>query len=363
MRCNGPPSRYNTGMDTSRTLPSVRPLVPQDVSYVHALPRAAWASVAAQVGLSNAEAVLAKAYPNDPVAAAIVARSAIGGAISTSPAWAGTLIGRATAEFLRSLPRSAASRLIEAGVKVVLAGVGIVNVPILSAPLVATPWIPESGAIPLSAFSFGTTPLQGKKLGVIVCLSNELARYSGAEQIFNSLLLETAALSLDAAYFATSAGSTSAHEGLLNGITPLAGSDDMMADLRALAAAVSGPGSSGQVTFITAPGRAAAALLDATVRATLLPSPALPADRVIAVDPLSLIHGHDGSPDISASIDATLNMSDTPTDIGTPGTPNLIAAPVMNMFQVGMISMRLLVDIAFAKRRADCVQYADGCSW
>lgn len=346
----------------SRAAPA-RPLVPSDINPSRSLMRAAFAVFRAEVEHGDARDVVAALYPADRAALAVVELAAVSGARTTVSGWASQLVSRGTAEFLTSLPRSAASQLIQQGASVSLIDTGPQDVPILASPVAVAPWIGEGGAIPVNAFSFGTVPLDGKKLGIIVALSRELARYSNAEQIFDALLREVAALSLDAAYFSTSAGSTSAHEGLLHNVTPLTGSTDMMADLRKLAAAVSGPGSSGQVTFISGAGRAAAAALDANVNTTILASPAVPADRVIAVDPLSLTHGHDGSPEITTSIDATIHMSDSPTDIGIPGSPPTIAAPTINLLQVGMVSLRLLVDIGFVKRRSDCCAYLDGATW
>jgi hypothetical protein len=50
-------------------------------------------------------------------------------------------------------------------------------------------------------------------------------------------------------------------------------------------------------------------------------------------------------------------------NIGSVGTPTTVSAPTASMFQVSSIAMRLLVDLAFAKRRADGVQYIDAIAW
>jgi hypothetical protein len=139
----------------------------------------------------------------------------------------------------------------------------------------------------------------------------------------------------------------------------------MVDDLAKLAEAV-GAGGSGSVTFIMAPGRAAAArvrMLSTPATGTILSSLAVPSDRVIACDPQALVHGHSGEPEIVASEEATLHMSDAPTDIGLPGSPATVAAPVQSMFQTSQVSTRLLQNIAFAKRRTGCVAYTDGCTW
>lgn len=349
-----------------------RPLVPEDLHHIPArharsLMHAAFAALRSVAENRSPVAVCRALYPSDEGAVALlggVSRAAISGATTSTPGWAAELVGRATAGFYGSLvPRSAAAELIRRGPPLVpLTGMGPTDVPVLAAPITVAPWVAESGAIPLRSYTLGLAPLDPKKLAVLVVMSVEMARHSGASQVFDALLRQVAAMSLDSAYFSTAAASSSAHAGLLNGVTPTtitAGAT--LADvLAALAAAVSGPGSSGEVVFIASAARAAAASLRAPeFTATVLPSAAVPADRVIAVDPQSLVHGHGGDPDIGASTDAVLNMADPALQIGTPGSPATVAAPSQSMFQTAQIAMRMLLDVAFAKTRADAVAYAD----
>jgi len=202
-------------------------------------------------------------------------------------------------------------------------------------------------------------------------MAKELARYSGAEAVFEALLREEAALSLDAAYFGTDDGSTAGHHaGLLASVTPIAataggGTTAMIADLTKLAAAVT-VGGSGQVVFVTGPGRAATTAMrsmEVTVSA-ILPSLAVPETRVIALDPASIVHGFDGSPEILASEEPVIHMSDTPLQIATGAQGSgVLATPTQSMFQTSQIAFRMLLDIAFAKRRTDCVAYMDNAVW
>jgi hypothetical protein len=198
-------------------------------------------------------------------------------------------------------------------------------------------------------------------------MSKELVQRSGAEAIFSALLNEDAALSLDAAYFSTAAGSASAHAGLLNGLVAGAGSASMSDDLSKLAGAVMTGGSGAAPMFIASPARAAAARVRLAAQGSgqipIVPSLAVPLDRVICADAASIAHGFGGVPEIIASDEATLHMSDTPVDIGTVGSPNTVAAPAQSMFQTSQIATRLLLDVAFVVRRTGAVAYADGCTW
>lgn len=344
---------------------AARPLVPSDIDLKRSLTRAAFAAFKAEVepGGGRAEAVCARLYGRDLVAGAVLQRAAVTGATTGTAGWAAELVPRAVGEFITSLSRSAAAELIRRGTLIRLAGFGAVDVPVITAPMTAASWVSESGAIPLRAQAFGTVSLLPKKMAVLLVLSREMSQYSDADRIFDTLLRETAAVSLDSAYFATTAASGSAHEGLLNGLTPLAGSASMITDISKLVAAVSGVGSSGEIVLVAAPARAAFAAMSPDINVTVLPSPVVPADRLIAVDPQGLVHGHGGDPKITSSIDAVLHMSDTPTNIGVPGSPPTVAAPAVSLFQTGQTALRLILDVAFAKRRTDAVAFMNGCTW
>jgi hypothetical protein len=269
--------------------------------------------------------------------------------------------------FLGSLaPESAASRLISMGLSLSLPpGAKEGKYPIRSGSPVKMPWVAEGAPIPMRANTIGTVTIgPPKKFGVIVTMTRELAKRSEASEIFETLLREEAALSLDAAYFSTDAASASDHAGLLNGVTPLTSSTGQIAgDMAALASAV-GTGGSGQVVFIAGTGRAASMpLLLPEMEATVLPSAAVPETRLIAVDPKALIHLADGAPEIESSEESAINYSDTPAHIGTAGSPNVVAAPVASLYQTGAIATRLLADVAFGSRRTGAVAYMDNIEW
>jgi hypothetical protein len=269
--------------------------------------------------------------------------------------------------FLGSLaPESAASRLISMGLSLSLPPGGKEGkYPIRSGSPVKMPWVAEGAPIPMRANTIATVTVgPPKKFGVIVTMTRELTKRSEASEIFETLLREEAALSLDAAYFSEDAASASAHAGLLNGLTPLTSPTGQIAgDMAALAEAV-GTGGSGQVVFIAGSGRAAAmAVLLPDSNATILPSAAVPDDRLIAVDPRSLIHLADGAPEIASSEESAINYNDAPTHLGTAGSPNIVAAPIASLYQTGAIATRLLGDVAFGARRTGAVAYMDSVEW
>jgi hypothetical protein len=90
----------------------------------------------------------------------------------------------------------------------------------------------------------------------------------------------------------------------------------------------------------------------------------LPAGRVIAIDASALVHGFDETPDILTSNEATVHMDSAPADLGIAGSPNLVAAPTVSLFQTGQTGLRLVLDMAFAKRVGSAVAYMDNItSW
>lgn len=334
------------------------------------LERAAFAAVlAADRGRgTNAAALCRTLFPDDEVSAGLLSRAAVAGASLSG--WAGELAGEAVATFMGSLsPLSAVSKLITRGVRVTFDDDKQVSIPRRPGGAQVLPWVEEGSPIAARADTLNKLTIgPPKKLGIIVVFSGELARQSSAQAIFTAMLREDAAASLDAAYFATSGGSSAAHAGLLNGVTPITasiagGHTAMQEDMSALAAAVA-TGGSGEVVFIMGAGMAAKIpILEPHLRVEVLASAAVPDNRVIAIDPLALVSGFGTSPDIAASQETAIHAETSPGQIGGAGTPNTVAAPVYSMFQTGQIGLRILADAAFGLRRAGAVAYVDGIDW
>ena len=319
------------------------------------LSRAAFAVFVAAVKGGNALDAAARLYHDDLHTRAVLTRAAVDPAKTSEAGWASELVHTAFRRFLAGVePLSAAARLIAMGIPAQLDGAGEAKYPVRSGSPAAAPWVAESGAIPVVARQLGSVALgPRRKIALISVLSQELASRADGEATLTQILREDAAYALDAAYFATTTGSASAHAGLLNGVTPLAASTEggtaaMVTDLMALASA----------------GRAASTMIAAPdLRATVLASPAVPEDRVIAVDPLSLLHSTDPSPEVSAAKHTAIHMDDAPGAISAAGAPNVVAAPVTSLFQTAQIALRVLADMAWAKRRSGAVAYLDGADW
>jgi len=340
---------------------------PPQSAYVE---RAVIAEVLSVVGAYNggSEAFLKERFPSDHFSFAVLDRA---NAVLATTGNQTAIVESAFRSFLISLvPLSAAAELIRRGVRVELGAASSATYPTRSGAPTAAPWVGEGEPIPVVSRTFSNVSVgPPRKIALISSTTRELARRADAESVVTQLLREDVAAGLDAAYFSTSAGSASAYAGLLYGVTPLTASagggiEAIKADLAALAGAVAVNGS-GQVVFIASPMNAATFPIKApevASKVTMLASPAVADTRVIAVDPLSILHSTDPAPDIMVSKDAILHMSDTPLEIVSDTGPTT-ADPVRSIFQTDGIAIRIMADIAFEKRRSGAVAYMDSVDW
>lgn len=309
----------------------------------------------------KAAAICREIFPHDHRALGIITRAAVD-PLDTSDVSA--LIETPLGQFLSSLEQSAGSSIIAQAIRTGLDANGHIRVPSRSNAAAAMPWVGEGSPIPVRAGALTRVEVDPKKFGAISVISREVARRTAGAAVIEALLKEDAAKSLDAAMFATSAGSDTAVAGLLYGVSPIdpdtgTGRDAMLADLANLASAVGALGS-GTVIFVASPDRAARVQFRAPdLQITMLGSTAVPADRVIAVDPSSLIFSFDGSPDVTASSESVVHMDDEPAEIVSSTGPT-VAAPVRSLWQTDCVAIRLLADVAFARRRSGAVAYVDG---
>src|SRR4051794_32845714 len=110
---------------------NTRPLVPTDIKPDRSIIRACIARVVAARGEVEPGDVMRRHWPHDRVGLAL-AESRSTTSVATTSTWGEPIANTATAAFVRSLaPRSAAARLIEAGVKVDLTSGSQVSVPFL----------------------------------------------------------------------------------------------------------------------------------------------------------------------------------------------------------------------------------------
>jgi hypothetical protein len=335
----------------------LRPAPPQ--SGGESLVRAAWATFAASCKGSNAGDEVTTRFRDDEGALVLATRATVAPGSTQTSGWASHIVRTSTAAFLSDLGgASAVSSLIAMGNRPVSIPGGSSEIPLYfpqrSTGPAARGWVSENAPIPASAANLEAKTLIVGKLAVIVVGNRELVRQANGERMFRTILTEDAGLSLDAAYLGDDAATADSSAGLLDGVASLATTGELLTDLQVLAMAV-GANGSGKVAFITSPGRAAALSLRADISATILPSIAVADDRIVAVDPMGLVHGFGVEPDIQASSEATVHMSDTPLPIRDGTT----ADPVTSLYQQDRVALRMILDCGFVKRRTNSVAFMD----
>ncbi|MCC3243757.1 hypothetical protein LG047_02480 [Methylocystis sp. WRRC1] len=278
--------------------------------------------------------------------------------------WGANLTQSAVGAFFSALgAQSAGAQLVKAaGAHVELAPLTSISFPRSAAAPAPVSWIGEGAPIPLDEHAFGEDTIgPERKFGVILTLTRELAKRSAGRAVFDAVLRERAAISLDAAIFNTAAGDDVVHPGILAGLTPVspygAPEDDVALLLSSLAAA----GGSGNAALVCHPTEAA--ILQArmpTLKVPVWPSRAVAQGTLIALDPTGFAVSF-GAVDIETAESATLHMHDTPAEI-VSGTGPTTADPVREVYQTATIAVRLLVDIAFVQRNG-LVVFAEGVSW
>lgn len=306
----------------------------------------------------SADEVAAALWPADRSVLAVLRAVAAPSTSADHPA----LLATAAGEFIRSLRPSAAARLFSTGIEVSLIGADTITYPARD-PAVPAPlaWVGEGDPIPVRQAGIGAVVLGPTRLlASIIVLSGSLARRSAALPIFERLVRDEASASLDAALFSAAAASDLAEAGLLAGVAatppyPMPPTET----LGVLSAIVAGaPGASGEVVFVAAPDVYAAIRLAVPDLAfPLLPSAALPAGRVIAVDPTALIVGY-GASDLEVSREGLLHMDNEPEQIVPEGGP--ASAPTRGLWQTDSLGVRITVNISWRLRAPGLVAFSDG---
>ena len=293
-------------------------------------------------------------------------RSAVLAGTTTDGDFGSKVIRNAFRDFLSNIePYSAASRLIAAGVDAALSSHGQALYPQRASGAPTVNWVAELDPIPVDGGLLQQITLgPAKKFATIMILSREVTKRPDAQSVINTLLRESIGATLDAAYLSTAAGSDAAHAGLLNGLSPLEPTASPVFDLEELSAAVAA-GGSGDVIFVMNPARLARLRVrhpELTRTLNIAPSAAVPEDRIIAADPRSIIHGIDQAPEIDVSREAVIHMSDDPNEIVSATGPT-VADPVRSLWQTDSVGVRIIAEVAFAKRRAGAVAYMDEVLW
>jgi hypothetical protein len=182
------------------------------------------------------------------------------------------------------------------------------------------------------------------------------------------VLTESVAAALDVALLSDVAGDEVTPSGVLFNVAPTVASGNalrteaMKEDLAALLGAIAATSGNLPVVIAASPAQAAALRLwgDLNSMYTVMSSSALADRTVVVIATSALASALAAQPRFSVARAATLHMDDAATAISTPGSPNAVAAPTVNLFQSDLVGIRMTFDLDFGVRAGGSVAWIDG---
>jgi hypothetical protein len=230
-------------------------------------------------------------------------------------------------------------------------------------------FIAEGSAIPVRSMPVTSVTLVPHKLSVIIPMTAEMSNFTNALRVITQMGGDAMSLLLDKEMLSATASSSSRPAGLGNGLTPVAtasaGVDAMSLDIGNLVNALSAAGGGANPIFVAAPGQAAAMkqrcgpLFDYPI----LPSSALSAGTVMAIEASGVVSAVDPAPKFVIGPYATLQMEDSsPAPLAT-GTGPTIATPIRSLTQTNVTALKIILRMDWSVRAAGMVQIVNSVTW
>jgi HK97 family phage major capsid protein len=332
--------------------------------------------------------IAAQMYGTESNVYGVFTKASVPAGTTIPPNWASGLIGvesGAVADFVEYL-RS----------RTILGRFGTDGIPALRSvsfysPLVtqtgggAGYWVGEGKAKPLTSFNFTRTHLAPLKVANICVLTQENIRFSDpkSDTIVRDELAKALIERLDLDFInpAKTAVSGISPASITNGAASIAstpGTDaaSVILDIRSVLAkftSANNPPSTG-VWVMSSNHAAALAMMQnplgqpsfpsmSVVSGTLAGMPVIVSDKagaiVVLINAQDVYLGDDGGVSVDASEEASIEMSDTPTeDAGVP-----TASTAVSMFQTNSVAIRAERVINWMRRRSQSVAYLTGVDW
>lgn len=358
-----------------------------DVKPSDLIVRAAVCHTLAHISGRSVESILEERYPGHD-ATAVVTRTAVVPASTTTSGWASQLVETAMAEFLALLPPTSVYPVLRSmGVGLTFGpNSGNIKIPFSSTTAaLAGGFVLEGDPIPVGRMTLDSTTLTPHKFGIIVPMTKEVMRYTNPaiEAIVRSELLARTAITLDGILLDSTVGSATRPAGLLYGLSDAAapyGGGDYMAfleDMKALLApfdtanagrslaVLMNPRQARNIRMMPGPNNSGfgwAQQFLADFR--LVSSTSVTAGTVIAIDTADFVTGTGDAPMFEASDQATIHMESSPEPLSAvAGPPNTVAAPIRSMFQTNSVALKMTMDVTWAMRRAGMVQKIASVTW
>ena len=289
-------------------------------------------------------------------------------------------------------PKAVYPRLAAMGLSLNFGNAGKVSIPTrATTPTIAGSFVGEGLPIPVRQGLFTSQLLTPKKMAVITTWTREIQEHSvpAIEGLLRDAVQEDTAISLDSVLLDANPATVVRPAGILNGVaglTPTAGGgfNAIVGDIKQLTGALL-TGTKGNVRnpawlmnpqqdelaagLIASPGAGVFPFREEVSEGKLsgwpiIDSGTVPLGTVIVIDAADFVAVGGDAPRFEISDQATLHFEDTaPADIGTAGTPPVVAAPVKSMWQTDSLALRLILPTNWTIRRAGVVAWVAGVTW
>lgn len=321
----------------------------------------------------------------------VVTKAASAPATTTTTGWAAELVQTAVLDFMDALlPMSVYPKLRDAGGRFTFGRNGIVSIPSRNVGTsVAGSFVAQGSPIPVRQGAFNSTTLTPKKMAVITTFTREIAEHStpAIEGVLRQAIQEDTSIAIDTILMDATAANTTRPAGLRNGVAGITATSGggfaaLVGDLKALVGALitSSGGNLRSPMFIMNPVQAlsismtqnaggdfpfAAGIERGTIQGyPVIFSATVTAGTVFLVDAADFFSATGDEPRFDVSDQATLHMEDSaPAQIGTAGTPNVVAAPVRSLWQTDTLALRAIYDLNWSMRRTGSVAYTTSVTW
>jgi HK97 family phage major capsid protein/HK97 family phage prohead protease len=310
-------------------------------------------------------------------------------ATNTLTGWAAELVQTQIGEYFDLLmPGSIYGPLSNRGLRVTLGRNGTISLPTRSStPTVAGSFVAEGAPIPVRQAAFTAVPLGLKKMAVITSFTREISEHSTPqiESLLRQAIEEDTGVAVDTVLIDATAATSVRPAGLragVAGLTPTAGGGfaALVGDIKQMVGVLTAANSLRAPVWIMNPAQALSIGLtqnsggDFPFKAEIngnqlqgfpvITSTTVPATEVILLDAADFMSVEGDQPRFEVSDQATLHMEDTaPQPISTPGSPNVVAAPIRSMFQTDSLALRMILPMNWAMRRSGLVAWMTGVTW
>jgi HK97 family phage prohead protease len=396
-----PPASNVINLKPAVSAPAIirKPLGEPDVSRTELMSRAAAMALLAHAQRIPIEVACQRVggvYDHEITKAAcnVYCKAASAPALTTVTGWAAELAAsRLIAPLVTQLtPSSVYNPLSSLGLRLAFGRNGSISIPTMDAtPTIAGSFVGEGAPIPVRQGHFSSVTLVPKKMACISAWSREMDEHStpAIQPLIERKISLDTSVSIDSVLLDTNPATTIRPAGLRNGIsglTPTAGGgfNALVGDLGKLVGTIvtATNGNIRNLVFLMNPKEGLAiSLIQPSGTVGLLPfreeiannrligyqviqSGTVPAGTVIAIDAADYVSVEGDNPRFEVSDQATLHMEDTnPVQIGTVGTPAVVAAPAQSLFQTDSMALRMILPLNWTLSRTGTLAWMAAVTW